>query len=78
MGENDGAETYPSLPGRRLEFGGLSREVVACDGPHRLTSEWWETPEDRDYFRVSLSDGTAVLVYRDPRADRWYVQGLVD
>ncbi len=78
MGENDGAETYPSLLGRRLEFGGLSREIVTCDGPHRLTSEWWEIPEDRDYFRVSLSDGTAVLFYRDPRADRWYVQGLVD
>ena len=62
----------------RLEVGGISRKVVACRGPHRITSEWWEEPDDRDYFRVSLDDGVALLMYRDLKSRRWYVQGTID
>ena len=63
---------------RCLEVAGVSRKVVACHGPHKLTSEWWEEPYERDYFRVSLDDGMALLIYRDLRSGRWYAQGTVD
>ena len=63
---------------RRLEVAGISRKVVACRGPHKLTSEWWEEPYERDYFRVSLDGGTALLIYRDLKSGRWYAQGTVD
>ncbi len=62
----------------RLEVDGISRKVAACRGPHRITSGWWEEPDDRDYFRVSLDDGVALLMYRDLKSKRWYVQGTVD
>ena len=63
---------------RRLEFAGVSRKVVACRGPHKLTSEWWEEPYERDYFRVSLDGGMALLIYHDLRSGRWYAQGTID
>jgi hypothetical protein len=72
---------FPEGKGRgawRLEAGGISRRVVACRGPHRIMSEWWEEPDDRDYFRVSLDDGVALLMYRDLKSKRWYVQGTID
>ena len=74
--EEDRSE--PLKGARCLEVAGVSGKVVACRGPHKLTSEWWEEPYERDYFRVSLDGGTALLVYRNSRSGRWYAQGTVD
>ncbi len=76
--EGEGDRLEPLKGSRRLEIAGISRKVVACRGPHKLTSEWWEAPYERDYFRVSVDGGTVLLVYRDLRSGRWCAQGIVD
>jgi protein ImuB len=65
--------------------------VIAWAGPWRTSGQWWRdetrTPDgadaaaeawDRDEWDVTLADGTTCRVFRDRRADRWFVEGYID
>lgn len=75
--------------GESLLLGGRSFRVVRVDFAERLEGvEWWtESSTARDYYWLWLEEGrlegrnrglVEALVYRDPRDERWYLQGLCD
>jgi protein ImuB len=51
-------------------------------GPIRLQSGWWARDVKgavlRDYFYAEREDGMLLWLYRDMRAERWFLQGVVD
>ena len=60
-------------------------EIVAAEGPERLSPPWWHSvqmPTTRDYYRVEDSRGARFWLYRDGLYGRetatpcWYVHGL--
>ena len=64
-------------------------EVVHWSGPWRTSGQWWteapaHTPPagasswDRDEWDVSLTDGGVYRIFHDRRADRWFLEGMVD
>ncbi len=66
-------------PGQRLQRAGRpSLAVVASDGPHRLSGEWWSAPFDRSYWWLSASDGGLYWVYRDEAQGTFHLQAWVD
>jgi protein ImuB len=61
-----------------IYYGGRLETVIGCYGPHRLRSNWGKTLMARDYYRVLLSNGGGLLIYRDSYEKQWLVQGVVD
>jgi protein ImuB len=62
--------------GRPVSVGGT---VTQCAGPWRTAGNWWtEETWDRDEWDVTLSDGAAYRVFRDRRADTWFIEGVLD
>ena len=64
-------------------------EVVHWSGPWRTSGQWWTeapahtppagaSPWDRDEWDVSLTDGGVYRIFHDRRADRWFLEGMVD
>ena len=54
------------------------RLVMQCEGPERITMEWWrhETPQPtRDYSRVEDSDGKRYWLYRNDKTSQWFIHG---
>ena len=47
-------------------------------GPDRVSGGQWDSPYAREYFRGVTTEGTLVWIFRDARADRWYLQGWWD
>jgi protein ImuB len=53
--------------------------VETCAGPWRTSGRWWDDGMwDRDEWDVALHDGATYRVFRERRADRWFVEGIVD
>jgi protein ImuB len=64
--------TEPSLP----EIRGAVR---AASGPWSLEDGWWsETPADRDYWDVELSEGGLYRIFRDRKDGSWHADGMYD
>jgi protein ImuB len=62
----------PSLPE-------LRGAVRAASGPWSLEDGWWsETPADRDYWDVELSEGGLYRIYRDRKDGSWHADGMYD
>jgi protein ImuB len=58
-------------------------EVLIATGPERISDEWWrQNPaqyahaHERDYFRVQLTSGLWLWIYRHSATRRWFVEGL--
>lgn len=66
--------------GRFRRAGQPAARVVAEDGPHRLSGEWWDpaTRFDRTYFWLTLDDSSLVWVFRDQRDGQAYLHGVAD
>ncbi len=62
-------------PPRRIEE---PADNASRAGPFRFSESWWERPVERDYYQLADRDGGLMLVFRDLRDDRWYVQGIFD
>jgi protein ImuB len=57
----------------------IAGSVRVAAGPWSLEEGWWgDTPADRDYWDVELSDGGLYRVYRDRKADAWFADGVYD
>jgi len=49
--------------------------VAQVDERWRIVDEWWrESPLVRTYFRVGLSDGRALTLFRDEVGGGWFAQ----
>ncbi len=56
-------------------------ELVAAEGPERLSGDWWKDPYHREYFRVCTRDGSLLWLFREYRpagAFRWWLHGWRD
>jgi protein ImuB len=57
----------------------ISGSVRVASGPWSLEDGWWtETPADRDYWDVELSDGGLYRIYRDRAGSSWFADGVYD
>jgi len=57
----------------------ISGAVRVASGPWSLEEGWWtETPADRDYWDVELSDGGLYRIYRDRAGSAWFADGVYD
>lgn len=57
----------------------ISGSVRVAAGPWSLQDGWWtESPADRDYWDVELSDGGLYRIYRERANDAWYADGVYD
>jgi protein ImuB len=57
----------------------IAGSVRVAAGPWSLEDGWWgDTPADRDYWDVELSDGGLYRVYRDRKAGAWFADGVYD
>ncbi|MDH3427938.1 MAG: hypothetical protein OEM23_05830 [Gemmatimonadota bacterium] len=56
-------------------------ELIAAEGPERLSGDWWKDPYHREYFRVCTRDGSLLWLFREyrPSGDfRWWLHGWWD
>jgi hypothetical protein len=58
--------------------GSATYEILSVAGPDRVSGERWGEGYAREYFRCIVDDGGMVWVYRDARADGWYLHGWWD
>ena len=58
--------------------GGEWYAVLSAAGPDRVSGERWGEAYAREYFRCVVNDGGMVWLYRDARADAWYIHGWWD
>ncbi len=57
----------------------ISGSIKVASGPWSLEDSWWsQTPADRDYWDIELSDGALYRIYRDRSTDAWYADGIYD
>jgi hypothetical protein len=57
----------------------ISGTVRVASGPWSLEDGWWsETPADRDYWDVELSDGALYRIYRERATGAWFADGIYD
>jgi protein ImuB len=48
-------------------------------GPERIATGWWRGPDvERDYYRAEWEDGSHAWIYRDRRADHWFLHGFFE
>jgi protein ImuB len=65
----EGSLKRPQIQGR----------VKVASGPWTLEEEWWsETPVERDYWDIELSDGGTYRVFRQRRTGEWFADGIYD
>jgi hypothetical protein len=58
--------------------GGTWYAVLSAAGPDRVSGERWGDGFAREYYRCVIDDGGMVWLYRDGRADGWYIHGWWD
>jgi protein ImuB len=63
---------------RYLAAEGLAGQVIQSAGPFRVRDGWWQSPVDRDYFDVELSDGAFYRIFQDRRTGTWHVDGCYE
>jgi len=61
-----------------LTRNGRREKVIAIYEHWRLADEWWGKEVERDYFRVRTSTGIVIDIYRDSKANRWYLDRIHD
>jgi protein ImuB len=64
-----------------LHDDGGRHELVAAEGPERLSGDWWKDPYRREYFRVCTSAGELLWLFREYRPSgelRWWLHGWWD
>lgn len=77
--------SVPDGPPLRFRWRRLTHEVVAIEGPERISPEWWRHEAEaltRDYFRVEDIEGHRFWLFREgvygreTPQPRWFIHGL--
>ena len=55
-----------------LGWGGWSRRVVNIYEYWRERQTWWERPTARDYYQLTIEDGTPFTIFHDEQ-QRWFL-----
>ena len=59
-------------------IGDRKHRIVRCEGPERLTAEWWRTQTScwgtRDYYRIEDDKGFRFWIFHDP-SGHWFLHG---
>ena len=50
--------------------------LYILSGPRRLSDNWWQTDQQRDYYLACDNEGARYWVFKQAGTDRWFVQGL--
>lgn len=70
----------PDSPPSRLQWRKKLYAIHAGLGPERIAPEWWGADEalckTRDYFKVQLTCGTWLWIYREVESAEWYMHGI--
>jgi protein ImuB len=56
-------------------------DIVAAEGPERLSGDWWRDPYRREYYRVCTAGRELLWLFREYRHDgtlRWWLHGWWD
>ncbi len=72
-----------TVEGRPAEIWGDvgHHELIASEGPERLSGDWWKDPYHREYFRACTEAGDLLWLFREVRpsgAFRWWLHGWWD
>jgi protein ImuB len=66
----DGPPQFVWLASRR-------ERIVHCAGPERIETLWWRGPSvRRDYYRVALTSGSHLWIFRRLSDGRWFLHGM--
>lgn len=52
--------------------------VTAVVTRWRVSVDWWRTPTQRDYYKLTTASGLLVIVYHDLAGEDWFLQRLFD
>jgi protein ImuB len=77
----------PDYPPKAFTWRGVRHLVIAADGPERIFGEWWRRDAEmlaiRDYFRVELTTGERLWIYRSGDGEdaktgsrEWFLHGV--
>ena len=63
----------------QITYQGNLIAVKNAAGPERIDSGWWQgATQQRDYYRIELTSGSWLWIYRDRRDQNWYLHGEFD
>lgn len=63
----------------RLVHNGSPLAVSCATAVERIDTGWWQgATQQRDYYRIALSTGVWLWIYRDRRDQQWYLHGEFD
>jgi len=63
----------------QISYQGNFIAVRNAAGPERIDSGWWQgATQQRDYYRIALTSGSWLWIYRDRRDQNWYLHGEFD
>jgi protein ImuB len=69
----------PNASPIEIVYQGMRSSIVHAIGPERIDSGWWHgSTQQRDYYRIELSNRSWLWIYRDRRGKRWYLHGEFD
>lgn len=84
--KNEHLSQYPARPAWLLREPARIQQREQClywrgkldllQGPERIETAWWNTPQQRDYYIAEHEEGCLYWVYQDIPSKAWYVQGL--
>ncbi|MBL4646736.1 MAG: DNA polymerase Y family protein, partial [Rhizobiales bacterium] len=75
----------PEGPPLRFRWRKVTYEIMASEGPERISCEWWRDGRNamsRDYYKVEDSTGRRFWIYRlglyerETNHPRWYMHGM--
>lgn len=70
----------PDQPPFQIKWRNRNWRVLQGEGPERIASEWWKNKglavSTRDYFKLQVSSGLWVWVYRELESQSWFIHGL--
>ncbi len=70
----------PDSPPFWIKWRGAVQEISTAQGPERIAPEWWGKDNSlfatRDYFKVQLTSGLWLWVFRELRESKWFVHGV--
>lgn len=70
----------PDSPPSWIKWRGNRYRIRSAFGPERIAPEWWgrdpELMKTRDYFKIQLSSGAWLWVFRHVESQQWFLHGI--